>query len=79
MAYVTTLSAGVVYTLVQNTIYALPVAKVAILSDTALEQNVTNGTTGWTALASSTTGTETAAPFVRCTTGAAVVSVKYLR
>jgi len=78
MAYISTLSAGVVYTLTQNQVYALPPKKVAILSDSALEQNLTNSTTGWTVLTSATTGVETSAPFVRCTTGAAVVSVKYL-
>lgn len=77
MAYMTTLSAGVVYTLTQNQVYALPPRKVMLLSDTALEQNVVNSTTGWTALASSTTGVESAAAFVRCTSGNAVVSVKY--
>lgn len=79
MAYMTTLSAGVVYTLTQNQIYALPPAKVFIVASATLEQNTTNSTTGWSTLASATTGVETGAAFIRSTTGNAVVSVKYTR
>lgn len=78
MAYISTLSAGLTYPILQNVIYALPPKKIALISDTALEQNVVSGTTGWTALVVANSTVETSAPFVRCTTGNAVVSVKYI-
>lgn len=72
----TTLSAGVIHTLVQNEIYALPVVKCMIQASAVCELSLTSSTTGFTAVSATTTGVETVAGFLRCTTAAAVVSVK---
>jgi hypothetical protein len=70
------LSAGVVYTLVQNQVYALPARAANIDSSLALETaNTTAFATNGTVAAN--TPTKVSAGFVRCTTGAAVVSLKY--
>jgi hypothetical protein len=76
MAYITHLSPGVPVTLVQNTVYALPVRKANVYSDSVLEvSNVTNS--GFVAVAATTTGTTLAALYVRCTSGNAIVTVKF--
>lgn len=69
------LSAGLIHTLVQDQVYALPAVKVTVQSSLALETaNDTAFATNGTVAAN--TPTAVAAIFVRCTTGAAVVSVK---
>lgn len=69
------LSCGLIHTFVQNQVYALPAVKVTIQSSLALETaNDTAFATNGTIAAN--TPTVASAIFVRCTTGAAVVSVK---
>lgn len=70
------LTRGPVHTLTQDTIYALPARKVRIHTSAAVEVNNSSGTTGWVLLSSSTTGVDTAAAFVRCTTANATITCK---
>jgi hypothetical protein len=69
-----TLSAGLTHTLVQSTVYAMPPVACWVHSKVALELSV-NGT-DYVLTAATTTGLQVSAMFVRCTTAAAVVSVK---
>lgn len=69
------LSAGPVYTIVQNQVYALPAVEAFIVSDAVLEFSLQTGA-GFAAVAASTTGMTSAWPYCRCTTAAARVSVK---
>lgn len=71
-----TLSAGRIYTLTQDVIYALPPTKVMIQSSAVCELSLVVGTTGFAAVTATTTGVETVAGFIRCTTTGATVSVK---
>lgn len=68
------LSAGYTHTLTQNVVYALPAKVVFLRSSAALEVSVDNST--WVLLASSTTGTQAVSPYVRCTTGTAILALK---
>ena len=69
------ISRNVVTTITQNVAYALPPGLNFIRSNTALEDSLDNST--WTALAgANTTGINTGAKFVRCTTANALVNVK---
>jgi len=65
---------GVPTVVAQTTAYALPPVLCFIQSTVALEVSV-DGTT-YAVLAGSTTGTNTAATFARCTTSTATVIVK---
>jgi len=69
------LSAGPVYQIVQNQVYALPAVESFIVSDTVLEFSMQTGS-GFAAVAASTTGMTSSYPYCRCTTAAARVSVK---
>lgn len=70
-----TLSAGRAHTILQNVTYALPPGVVMVQSLAAIEASLDDST--WAALAgANTTGINTAAQYIRCTTGATVVSVK---
>ena len=68
------LSVGSTHTLTQNVVYALPSVALWIHSSAALEVSLDNS--NWAALASSTTGIQVTAPFVRSTTGSAIVMIK---
>lgn len=70
------LSAGVTNALTQNVIYALPTPACFILAANACELSPTSATTGFVLVAATTTGMQTGAAFIRCTTGATVISVK---
>lgn len=69
------LSAGNVYTIVQNQVYALPDAEAFIIADAVFEFSLQVGS-GFAAVAASTTGFSSAWPYCRCTTAAARISVK---
>lgn len=77
MAYTTLISPGPVTDILQNVVYALPGRVVHLKSDAVVEVSL-QATTGFTALATSTTGVETAAVFVRCTTANTKIVVKTL-
>lgn len=63
-------------TLAQNEVAALPAVACFTLSSAAMEGSA-DGSTGWAALTGlNTTGLQTNARFVRCTTGSAIVSCK---
>lgn len=74
MAVTQSLMSGVPTIIAQTTAYALPSRGCFIQSTVALEVSVDG--TAYTTLASSTTGTQTGATFVRCTTAPATVIVK---
>lgn len=74
MAATPQISIGYTQTLTQNTVYALPSGTVFLQSSAALETSLDNS--NWATLANSTTGVQTSATFARCTSGAAIVSVK---
>lgn len=69
----TLLTTGVSNTIAQTTSYALPATANFIMSSVAVELSVDNTT--WVLQTATTTGLQTAARFVRCTTAPAVVSV----
>jgi hypothetical protein len=69
-----TLSAGQSHSILEDVVYALPPSSCFIHSSVALELSV-NGT-DYVLTAATTTGLQVSAMFVRCTTAAAVVSVK---
>lgn len=72
----TQLSIGYPQTMVQNEVYALPSTKVRVQSQLAVEHSVQSGS-GFIALTGSETiGAETGAAFLRCTTGACIVTLK---
>lgn len=71
-----TLSAGRSHEIIQNTIYALPPSRNFIQSLAVVQLSVTTTTTDFAVVAASTTGVETAAIFVRCTTGTTTIAVK---
>lgn len=70
------LTIGPVHSLVQNTIYALPARLVRVHSTTAVEVSLSTTTTAFAVLANSTTGAETSAAFVRCTTANTTIICK---
>lgn len=70
------LDPGGVYTVTTTTICALPPVVVRVQSSAACEVSLDQ--TNWSILANSTTGAETGAMFVRCTTGQMVIAVKRL-
>jgi hypothetical protein len=71
---IATLSAGGAYPILEDVVYALPPKRCFVQSTVAIEASVDNST--WAALTgANTTGIQTAARFIRCTTAAAVVSV----
>jgi len=77
MAYITSLTPGQVHAITQNVVYALPSRRCMVHADAVVEVNTVSGTTGWDALTgANTVGAETAAAFIRCTTGNTNVSVK---
>ena len=71
------LSSGGVYVMTTNTVYSLPPVVVRVQSNASIEASLLE-TTAFTTLANSTTGTETGAMFVRCTTGTTSISIKRL-
>jgi len=66
--------AGVPATLTQNVTFALPSQSMWLQASAAVETSLDGST--WAVLANSTTGAQTSAPFVRCTTANATVMVK---
>jgi len=75
MAYLTLLTIGPVHDILQNIVYALPARKTRMQADAVVETSL-QSTTGFTAVAASTTGVETSASFVRCTTANTKISLK---
>lgn len=71
----TLLTIGPVNDIDQNIVYALPTRTVFIQSNDTVETSL-DSTTGFTTLASSTTGVQTSAAFVRCTTANTKISCK---
>jgi ABC-type uncharacterized transport system permease subunit len=72
----TTLSAGVTHSLIQNTVYALPSNKVTVFSTVAIALGNSTATTSMVLMASSTTGIETGAQFIACTTANTFCTIK---
>lgn len=72
---ITALSAGPVYTIEQDVVYAMPVRASTVLSDTALEIANDEAFTSPAAVAADTP-TKVSGLFVRCTTGDALVNFK---
>lgn len=71
------LSAGPVYIMVQNQVYALPARAATVHSSAAVEVNTTSGTTGWVTLTGANTiGQKTGAAFIRATGSATTVSLR---
>jgi hypothetical protein len=71
------LSAGAVYTMTTTTIYALPARVCRVHSTVVLE--ISPDQSAWDSLTNAdTVGAEAGSGFIRSTTGAAIVSVKYL-
>lgn len=69
------LSAGLIHTLVQNVVYALPSCLVHITSNAALEYS--QDETNFTALTGANVlGVYCSAAFIRCPGGAAIVTLK---
>lgn len=69
------LTIGPPHAIAQTTVYAMPARSCYLLATTAVELSV-DASTGFALVAASTTGIVTAAQFVRCTTGASILSVK---
>ena len=69
------LSAGLPTTVSQSITYAMPACRVWVVSNAVLEFSL-QSTTGFAAVAASTTGMESAWPFARCTTASPIVSVQ---
>lgn len=67
---------GPINSIAQTTAYAMPARSVTVFSDQVLEVSNTTATTGWTRLTTTTTGVQCAATFLRCTTAAALVTLK---
>jgi hypothetical protein len=76
MAYTKGLTIGPVHSILQNVVYALPARNVRVLAGAAVEVSLDG--TNFTALTGSalTTGVETSAAFVRCTTGNTSIILK---
>lgn len=70
----TTLTYGPVHTILQNVVYALPPRRSLLFSNTALQVSNDVAFATSASIAASTT-VESAAGFVRCTTGNALVRV----
>ena len=68
------LLAGVPFIVTQTTTFALPSQSVWLQSGAAVETSLDG--TNWATLANSTTGAQTSAAFVRCTTGTTTILVK---
>lgn len=68
------ISAGVPTTITQNVAYALPSPSCWMQSSAVVETSLDGST--WAAVSASTTGVQTAAVFVRCTTANALISVR---
>jgi hypothetical protein len=72
-----TLSAGGIYTLATNTVYSLPPRVVRVHSTVVLE--ISPDQSAWDSLTNAdTVGAEAGSGFVRSTTGAAIVAVRYV-
>lgn len=71
-----TLSPGKAISITQNIVYALPSQVVRVQSLAAVEISLDNST--YAVLANSTTGTETGAMYVRCTSGTTTIICKRL-
>lgn len=71
----TLISIGYPQTLTQSVVYACPAKACYVVSNAALEFSL-DGTNFTAVVAATTTGTTSAFPFVRCTTGNAIVSFK---
>ena len=71
------LTIGPRHTLTQNVVYALPARAVYVFADTACQVSHDSSFTSSQAI-SANTPTVGAGAFIRCTTGAAVVSCKAL-
>lgn len=68
---------GVVSTIIQNTVYALPASLTHLTATAAVETGLSSGTTGFTLQSTSTTtGLFVSAAFVRCTTGTTTICCK---
>lgn len=65
---------GVVETLTQNVVYALPARQVRVMSSLAIDISLDGA--AWAALANATTGADCTAAFVRCTGGNALFVAK---
>lgn len=77
MAVTTLIPIGPPFAASQTTIYALPARSCILLSDVLCEVSNSTNTGFVVAPAATTTGGQiVAAQFIRCTTGAAVVSLK---
>jgi hypothetical protein len=74
MAYISELTAGSTYTMTQNVVYGIPSRVVFIHSSAVLQTSLDNSS--YSDLAATTTGTQLVDPFVKCTTGNAIVAVK---
>ena len=72
-----TLSAGRAHAILEDITYCLPPQVVRVQSLAAVEVSIDNST--WAVLTGSTTGAETGAIFVRCTTAATTIVCKTLR
>ena len=70
------ISAGPVFTMLQNVIYALPGRKVFVYSSAAIEKSNLEATEFEALTGADTTGVFTSAHFVRCTGGNCNISVK---
>jgi hypothetical protein len=75
MPDISALLIGPQYVMVSNSNYAMPARATRgyVNVTTGLETSMTNGTTSWTALTITAGEFNTAAPFLRCTTGPATV------
>lgn len=71
-----TLSAGPVYTMTQNITYALPPKRVLARASAAIETSLDDTT--WAAVTLANGQAELAAPFVRSTAAATLISLKTL-
>jgi hypothetical protein len=72
----TLLTTGVSNSIAQTTSYALPAIVVHLQSTVAVELSPDGST--WALVTASTTGVQTAAVAVRCTTAPAIVTIKRL-
>ncbi len=74
MALLNTVRIGIVETILQNVVYALPARQVRAMASVSVDISLDNST--WAALANVTTGADCTAAFVRCTTGNALFLCK---
>ena len=70
------LTIGPVHVLTEDAIYALPTRACRVIASDVCEVSFDSATTGFAALAASTTGFDNAFAFIRCTTTTAQISCK---